>query len=80
MRKQKVIRVGNSLALTIPQEAIQRYHLQAGDEVVSKTSPIGIFYEPTILMKKKAISPEFKRWLQTFKKKYGSALRELAKK
>lgn len=75
----KVFRAGNSLALTVPAELALRLNIREGDRVVPKLEESKITYIP---IKRAAgkVSPEFKKWLTTFEKRYSRALAELAKK
>lgn len=80
---QKLYRSGNSIAVTIPKEYLNSLRLKEGSSVVVEQDPeAGII---TISHKKAAkpiskVSPEFLTWLNSFNKKYGPALKELAKR
>ncbi len=81
MKTVKIIKVGNSWAVTIPPELARKYELELGMKVAPYSTDKGILYRPVPKSGKQAhVSPEFKRWLTTFKKKYGPALTELAEK
>lgn len=44
---QKIIKVGSSLALTIPREASTKHHLTPGREVTFSYGPLGeLIYKP----------------------------------
>lgn len=67
---QKVIKVGDSLAVTIPAKDAQFYNIKAGENLEST------FRRPTTSEDVKAenISAEY----ETFKKQYGQTLKNLA--
>lgn len=80
---QKIIKVGNSYAMTIPMAFVQELHLQVGQQVrVSTDSASGVLTMRTANppVKRGDITPEFLTWLDTFNAKYKHVLRELAKK
>lgn len=79
--KQKIIKVGNSLAVTIPASFVKDGNLAVGDELVMEASP---GYGMMLLKKpefsdKAQLSPEFKSWLDEFSEKYRPMLKKLAK-
>jgi putative addiction module antidote len=78
---QKIIKVGNSLAVTIPRGFVKKAGWKAGDEVVFEgDSDMGV-----MLLKDKSsaynakLTPEFKEWLDDFTEKNKDLLKELAK-
>lgn len=79
--EQKVIQVGNSLAITLPTQFVKNRKLKAGQKVFvdANTDPemihVSIGKKPI-----PSITPEFKQWLEAFNKKYKDALTELANK
>lgn len=83
MLVQKLYKNGNSVAVTIPKEFLHDLNLRDGSEVlVEKNTETG---EIIIARKKNVqissrITPEFLSWLNSFNKKYGPALKELAKR
>lgn len=83
MLVQRLYKNGNSIAVTIPKEYLRDLKLKEGSEVVvEKDSEDGLII---ISGKKKdktrsPITPEFLKWLESFNKEYGSALKELAKR
>lgn len=81
MRIQKIIKVGNSLAVTLPADFVKEGKLKAGDELVVETA--SVYKTMTIYPKKKdfqaKLTPEFFEWLNNFTKKNYSLLKELAK-
>lgn len=77
---QKVMKVGNSLAMTIPREFIKTSGVRAGDEIAVETSPTFpyIFVKPKKEDKRISLTPEFKEWLDTFIAEYRPILKKLA--
>ena len=61
MHTLKITTVGNSLALTIPKELVNRFHLQKGDEIFVRETPEGFEVSP--------YDPDFKEAAEI---KYGS--------
>jgi putative addiction module antidote len=75
MHTLKITTVGNSLALTIPKELVNRFHLQKGDEIFVRETPEGFEVSP--------YDPDFKEAMETaasIAKEYKNALRILAQK
>ncbi len=79
--EQKVIQIGNSIGVVIPQ-ALQRGNLKAGDRVFIEVDPMSNSYIVNLKqdVKRPSLTPEFLQWLTAFNKKYKTALTELAKK
>lgn len=83
MLTQKLYKNGNSVAVTIPKKYLEELKLKEGSEVV-------VYHDEaddiiTITPKKKnkissSISPKFLKWLESFNKEYGPALKALAKR
>lgn len=79
---QKIIKVGNSAALTIPQSFIKKVGWKVGDELVVE----GDVQTKLLLVKEKSspyntrITPEFKQWLDNFTERNSALLEELAMK
>ena len=69
--KQKIIRVGNSAAVTLPKKILQEKGLKIGQEAEIEISPAD---------KQTTLSPEFLNWVDTYIEKNRPALEELAKK
>ena len=65
---QKIIRVGNSLAVTIPQKEVKEKNLKAGDSLSFSIEPIF------------SADPKIHDLTQKLIKEYRSALEELASK
>ena len=75
MHTLKITTVGNSLALSIPKELVNRLHLQKGDEVFVRETPEGFEVSP--------YDPDFKEAMEaaaSIAKEYKNALRTLAQK
>lgn len=79
---QKIIQVGNSLAVTIPSSFAETVGWKAGKKVLviadTGSEVLKIQQQETIL--KNGITPEFYSWLKKFNAKYKTVLQELAKK
>ena len=81
--EQKVIQIGNSVGVVIPQPLRRKIGLKPGDKVEVEE---GAYHEEVVIRKngtkvnRSTVTPEFMSWLEGFNKKYSSALRELAKK
>ena len=80
---QKIIQVGNSLAVTIPSDFVREVKLKAGqnirvdEDLETKT----ITLQPINAdIKSGSITPEFLNWLKKFNAKYKDVLKELSKK
>ena len=77
---QKIIKVGNSAALTIPREFLQESGLKIGDEMaVAVNSRMKmVLAKPKSEAQKTSLTPEFKEWLDNFIKDYRPVLEKLA--
>lgn len=76
---QKVIKVGNSIAVTMPKDFIKGARIKAGDEVVVESSLDTLTVRP----KSKGafgLTPEFVKSVDDFIAEYRPALEELASK
>jgi len=71
---QKIIKVGNSYAVTIPKQTVNKNNLEVGQEVEVSIRPI------TVSPPESNLNPEFFSWLKGFNARYKDALTELAKK
>lgn len=83
MLTQKLYKSGNSIAVTIPKEYLNELNLKNGSEVVVEQDPnAGLIIISRKGNNKTAsrISPQFLNWLDSFNKKYGPALKELARR
>lgn len=70
---QKIIRVGNSMAVTIPQAVVKEKKLKIGDDV-------NINIEPLNKRRVAKITPEFIKWVDKYIENNRPALEELAHK
>lgn len=75
---QKVIKVGNSAAVTIPKYFLNSAKIKIGDKVFTEFDEETnmIFVSPKSF---KGITPEFVRWTKDYINKNRKALEELAK-
>ena len=77
---QKIIRVGNSLGIIIPNEVARKSNLKVGKKVFIDKDPNG----STVLISenantfKSSVTPDFLKIVNSINKKYGTALRNLA--
>ena len=69
--RQKIIKVGNSAAVTLPKNVLEEKNLTIGDEVDVAIEPIN---------KKTSPTPEFLAWIDQYIEKNRPALEELASK
>jgi putative addiction module antidote len=79
---QKIIKVGNSLALTIPKSFINQTGYKAGDEVFVQQEPSSksLIITTKDQAKKMKLSPDLFSWLNDMEEKYSDAIKDLAKK
>lgn len=77
---QKVLKVGNSLALTLPIEFVKKANLRPGDMmgVEFNTSLKWFLAKPKNDVDKSTLTPEFKNWLDEFMIEYKPILKKLA--
>lgn len=77
---QKIIKVGNSAAVTIPKEFLHEAHLEIGDEMNVETNGNlrMLLATPKGQNASSSLTPEFKEWLDDFIKEYKPVLEELA--
>jgi len=81
MAVQKVIKVGNSLAVTLPRQFISEQNIQSGQKIfVDVDSDSNIVQIKTKDNASHNITPEFKQWLQEVRIKHSETIKELAKK
>jgi len=78
--KQKIIKVGNSAAITLPASFVREAGLSVGSEVIVEpnTTYNVLFVKPKNSSYKTKITPEFKEWLDGFIKKNTPLLKKLA--
>lgn len=80
MQTQKIIKVGNSLAVTIPADFAKKENFKAGEEVAVEADHVS----DTMLIKPKrkatetSLTPEFHQWVKHFIKEYKPVLDQLA--
>lgn len=80
--KQKIIKVGNSLAITLPASFVKEGNIKAGAEVIVEQNAQyqTLYVKPaTAKNTKSKLTPEFFDWLDQFTKKNHKLLKELAK-
>lgn len=79
---QKIIRVGNSLAITIPKDFARQINLRAGEMIAVETdiSSKTLLVKPKKEAYKTSLTPEFFDWLSRISTKYEKAIEELAKR
>jgi len=77
---QKVIRVGNSLAVTIPKDFASLVKFKAGQKVAVETDMSGrmLLVKPAVDIGKTSLTPEFFTWLEDISSKYEKVIKELA--
>lgn len=78
---QKVIQVGNSAAITIPQSFLKKAGWKVGDEVVvdSDDAEKVLFVKESGSSFNTKLTPEFKDWLSKFTTENKKLLAKLAK-
>lgn len=79
MTIQKIIRVGNSAAITIPKEFLQQSGLRIGDEMALDMNPELKYIYAKPKDDKSVMTPEFKEWLDKFVEKYKPLLKKMAR-
>ncbi|MFS8159372.1 MAG: AbrB/MazE/SpoVT family DNA-binding domain-containing protein [Candidatus Roizmanbacteria bacterium] len=79
---QKIIQVGNSLALTIPKAFIDKTGFSAGDKIYVHQEPSSksLIITSVAQAKKLNFSPDLFVWLNSVEKKYSKAIKKLAQK
>jgi hypothetical protein len=82
--EQKVIQVGNSLAITLPASFVRNKELKAGQRVmVRQDLEEGALVVATLnspIRNSSGITPDFLYWLEKFNDKHKAALLALSKK
>lgn len=74
IKRQTLKKIGGSVATVLPKSMLDRFHLEAGDDVFVVETDKGLLVTP--------FDPEFEDAMQHYKRiarKYRNALRELAK-
>lgn len=79
---QKIIQVGNSLAITIPKDFARQINLQAGEMIAVETDIASrtLLVKPKKEADKTSLTPEFFEWLGRISTKYEGTIKELAKR
>lgn len=81
--KQKIIKVGNSLAITLPVSFVKEGNIKAGAEVIVEQNAAykTLYVKPaSAKYSKSKLTPEFYEWLDDISKKYKDVIKELANK
>lgn len=78
---QKIIRVGNSLAVTLPRQFTDEAKYHAGDMVHVETdaSIKSVYVRPSTSTQTPGLTPEFKTWLDDVVKNEADIIKSLAK-
>ena len=77
--QQKIIKVGNSLAITIPSSFVKERKIKAGQKMfVHVDSDRDMIFIRSTKRGISGITPEFKLWLEKFINSYAHTLKELA--
>lgn len=79
--KQKIIKVGNSLGVTIPASFVRDGKWKSGEEVVVEQDDVykTLIIKPKRMANKMRLTPEFKEWLDEFTHQNHQLLKELAR-
>lgn len=80
--KQKIIRVGNSLAVTLPASFVKEGNIKAGAEVIVEQNAQykTLYVKPVSAKQTSKLTPEFFEWLENISKEYKDVIKELARK
>lgn len=73
-KRQTLKKIGGSVATVLPKAMLERFHLEAGDEVMIVETDKGLLITP--------FDPDFEEAMEIYArlaKKYRNALRELAR-
>lgn len=78
---QKIIKVGNSAAVTIPREFLLKSDLEVGDKMIMESDFLNkiLLIKPQAMSRKIYLSPEFFSWLSEISQKYEKTIKELAR-
>ncbi len=79
--KQRIIKVGNSLGVTIPASFVRDGKWKSGEEVVVEQDEVykTLIIKPKKMENKMRLTPEFKEWLDEFTEQNHQLLKELAR-
>jgi len=77
---QKIIRVGNSLAVTLPKNFIEEAKFSAGDEIRVEVNPglRAVYMRSIDSDNGEGLTPEFKSWLDDICEKESDIIKALA--
>ena len=78
---QKLIQIGNSTGIIIPNSLLNELNLKEGNQVIIEKDESGKFLtvaNKNVIRKKARFSPRFSAILEKVNKQYGQALRQLA--
>lgn len=77
---QKIIRVGNSLAVTLPKSFVDKANFRAGDEVVVEANEgiKALYIRARSEKQNPGLTPEFKTWLDDIEEKESDIIKALA--
>lgn len=79
--EQKVIKVGNSLAVTLPRHFVKARHVKSGQKVfVEADADLDLVQVQTKSRTPLKLTPEFKEWLDSVSRRYASTIKELARR
>lgn len=81
MQQRVVIKVGNSLAVTLPKAFTQKANINAGDAIAVETNwdiP-AVYIRPASLAGTPGLTPDFKAWLDEIASKERDVIQALAK-
>lgn len=80
MALQKIIKVGNSVAVTLPAEYVKKKKIRPGDRVMVETADYAdmVLIRPKLSTDKITLTPEFFEWLEGISNKYEKTIKELA--
>jgi len=79
---QKILQVGNSLAITLPKDFTQSSRYKKGEEVIVETDSASgmLLMKPKTYTERLNLTPEFYQWLDQTSKKYEEVIKELARR
>lgn len=80
MKKQKIIKIGNSAGITIPREIREEAGFKLGDAVAITYNGENISVSPLIKKAPKGVTPRFAKIVEDFISEHEDVLKELAKK
>lgn len=80
--KQKIIKVGNSAAVTISKRFLEEAKMKIGDSLIMEgDTQLGmLIFKPEHAKYETKITPQFKAWLDEFMEENRELLQKLAKR